>query len=389
VYRIGSMTKQLTAAAVLQLVERGRLSLGDTLGALLPGYRRWGGVTVRQLLAHTSGIPTFNLSRRWQARRAEDLPVDSVLALVADDSLRFAPGTRFEYSNTGYLLLGRIVERSSGMPLASYFHARFFEPLGMRTARVCPDTATMPAEAHGYEVGPDGLEPAEPIGVATFGGAGALCMSVPDFLHWDAALASGRVVSMASYRRMSASDTLASGRATQWGWGLRPVSMALLEGTTHGGDINGFAASNVWLPADSLRIVAFTNTFHADPERLVNAVARAVRGFAPLPPRPLVPPELRATIAGRWRLVAPTGDSTMLAIWTLGEQTMARLELAGGGTLTLAALPSGELAAVEVPRLRVRIERDEGRVVGLELRAGGLVWRGRRAPVTSEGTRPQ
>jgi CubicO group peptidase (beta-lactamase class C family) len=106
VYRVGSVTKQFTAAAVLQLVEQGRIGLGDPLGKYLSGYPQWRDVTIRQLLNHTSGIHSYTAVSAWQARMGDELPPDSLLAFVARDTLDFASGTSFRYNISGYVLLG-------------------------------------------------------------------------------------------------------------------------------------------------------------------------------------------------------------------------------------------------------------------------------------------
>jgi CubicO group peptidase (beta-lactamase class C family) len=152
VYRVGSLTKQFTAAAVLQLVDEGRLRLTDTLGAYLPQYPQWGRVTVRQLLNHTSGIPSYTASAPWRARMAEALPPDTLLSYVANTPMRFAPGARWEYNNSGYFLLGMLLERVAGRPYAALVRERLFAPLGLRTAGYCPDRPSAADDARGYEV---------------------------------------------------------------------------------------------------------------------------------------------------------------------------------------------------------------------------------------------
>ena len=288
VYRVGSITKQFTAAAVLQLVEQGRLSLADTLGRFLPQYPRWAHVTVRELLSHTSGIPTYTASSAWNARMTEAIAPDTVLGFVAGQPFDFAPGTRFAYDNTGYFLLVRVLERVTGRPYAALLRERFFAPLGMAHSTYCPDATTDTSYAAGYDrarSGPPSYRPTTPMSMTSPYAAGALCLTVPDYLRWQAALTAGRVVTAATYARMSRSDTLADGKPTGYGWGLAPGQAGTHRFVEHGGDINGFSAQQLWFPDDTLRVVVFTNTLGSDPGRLAANVAAVVLGL-PLQPAP-------------------------------------------------------------------------------------------------------
>jgi D-alanyl-D-alanine carboxypeptidase len=366
VYRIGSMTKQFTAAAVLRLVEQGRLSLADTLGAYLPRYRRWRAVTIRQLLAHTSGIPVFNLSRAWARRRAESLPIDTVLGLVARDSLRFAPGTRFEYDNTGYLVLGRVAEVVTGVPFPEHLRRELFEPLAMSSARYCPDVPTGPDEARGYEPNPEGLAPGDDSNVASFGAAGALCMSVPDFLRWQEALGEGRVVAPESYRRMVGPDTLAGGTPSPFGWGLQRRLVAGHVVVSHRGDIDGFSGEQLWLPDDSVRVVVFTNTLGSRPTLLAEKLARVALGLPPGATPPAVSDSLRAAAPGRYLIAVPGGRAIALRLWTAGDQLLGRF--ADDQSFTLVERPAGTLVNARDPTIRLRLVTEQGRAVRVELR---------------------
>jgi CubicO group peptidase (beta-lactamase class C family) len=221
VYRVGSITKQFTAAAVLQLVEQGRVSLDDPLSRWLPQYPQWGRVTVRQLLNHTSGIPSYTSSAAWRPRMAEALAPDAVMAFVARDSFDFAVGSRFRYNNSGYFLLGQLLERATGMPYAAVVEQRFFRPLGMRTASYCPDAPRDPAFAAGYDRRGDRYVTTAPISMSSPYAAGALCMAVPDYLRWQAALTGGRVVRPETVRAHEPLRTTSDGKPTKLRLGTR------------------------------------------------------------------------------------------------------------------------------------------------------------------------
>ncbi len=390
VYRVGSITKQFTAAAVLQLVEQGRLSLADTLGRFLPQYPQWGRVTIRQLLSHTSGIPTYTSSPAWGAHMAESLAPDTVLGFVARQPFDFAPGTRFRYDNTGYFLLGRVLERVTGQPYPALLHARFFGPLGMTHSTYCPDAPTDTAYAAGYDrVSPNataGYRPTTPISMSSPYAAGALCLTVPDFLRWQAALTDGHVVAPATYARMSRSDTLTNGQATHYGWGLAPARLGTHAVVEHGGDINGFSAQQLWIPDDSLRVVVFTNTLGSNPDRLATNVAAAVLGLplrpAPAPSAPLssavpLPAALREAAVGTYGLQLP-GQTLPLILSVEGDGLVG--QATGQPAFPLIYLGDDTFGAAVDPTLRLRVVVEGGRATKIVLQQHGATFEGPRQP---------
>ncbi|WP_291161911.1 serine hydrolase domain-containing protein [Gemmatimonas sp. UBA7669] len=374
-YQLGSITKQFTAAAVLQLVEQKRLSIDDSVGAILPQYPTWRGITIRQLLNHTSGIVPFNTSPQWLPRRMESLPTDSVLGLVAALPLAFPSGTRSAYSNTGYLLLGRVVQERSGLTLDEYYRTHFFGPLGMLSGRYCGNTPVSVHDARGYTHSPAGFVEPELLDMGSFGGSGALCMSVPDFLRWQVALTSGRIVSSSWYWEMRGADTLSNGRTTRYGWGLIPSTIEGHDVVSHGGDTYGFGAEQLWFPDDSLRVVVFANTYGVGlSSQLAGDVARTVLGLSARPPAAEVEPSLRQALAGRYALQMPGGSTVHLDIWEGGARLMARLE--GQQPFALSPRENGEFGSPIVPSLRIRVNVENGPGRSVELRQNGLTLRG-------------
>jgi CubicO group peptidase (beta-lactamase class C family) len=382
VYRTGSITKQFTAAAVLQLVGQKRLSLDDTLGRFLPQYPQWGRITIRQLLNHTSGIPSYTGNAAWRARLAEPLAPDTVLGFVARDSFDFAPGTQFRYNNTGYFLLGRVLERVTKTPYPELVRRQFFQPLGMRSAAYCPDAPRDSVFAAGYDRQGSRYAPAAPLSMTSPYAAGALCMSVPDFLRWQAALTSGRVVPPAVYARMSRSDTLSDGKASGYGWGLAPMRVGTHAAVQHGGAINGFATQQLWLPDDSLRVVVFANTGGSPTDRLAYNLAAVVVG-EPLRagPKPLVAVPLPATVrdAAVGRYLLALGTRTLaLTLRAEGEGLVGQAE--GQGTIPLLYLGDDTFGASFDPAMRLTLVREGGRVVRVTLLQGGATVDGPRQP---------
>jgi CubicO group peptidase (beta-lactamase class C family) len=258
------------------------LKLDDDIGHYLPRFPLQGHhVTIRNLLNHTSGIRNYTATPAWRPHWADDLPPDSIPGFVANDKFDFEPGTREAYSNTGYHLLGLIIEKVTGMPYASYVQQQFFTPLGLTQTRYCESHATDPRMAKGYSVKDGALAPAAYLSMTIPYSAGALCSTTGDFIAWERAFHAGRVVSAASYREMTTPPTLPGGAQTNYGFGLAMGTLAGHRAITHSGGIPGFSTVQLYLPDDSIQVVVFTNSDELGPEPVAYDLARVVIGAAP------------------------------------------------------------------------------------------------------------
>ena len=263
VYPIGSLTKQFTAAAILQLVEAGRLTLDDDLGVLLPDFPTQGHhVTVRHLLNHTSGI--VDHTDLAGGRGEPGTTRQAVVDLIAAQRFDFAPGERFSYTNSGYLLLGLVIEKVTGGSYASYLEDHVFEPAGLRRTSYCPDEQEA-GQARGYEVADGELVDAQPIEMAVPFAAGGLCSTVGDLLAWSEALRDGRVISDASYRMMTTATQLADGTTAPYGFGLMMLPLQGHAAVFHDGAINGFMSRLTFFSDDSVSVALLANTFTEGP----------------------------------------------------------------------------------------------------------------------------
>jgi len=279
VYRIGSITKQFTSAAVMQLVEAGRVKLDDSIGVYLPSLpARWRPATVRQLLNHTSGIPSYtDLGPRWMKRMGEKMSPDSLVALTANDTLLFAPGKGWHYDNSGYVVLGMLIEKVTGKPYDQYLKEKLFTPLGLAETMYCNNAPIIPHRAQGYGRDSSGWRNATFIDMSQPFAAGALCSSALDLARWNQALGTGQVVSAATYREMTSPVGAAAPR--HYGFGLMADSIAGHHVILHGGGIPGFSTINAWFPDESLSITVLPNAETAHPDRLMRAIALAALGL--------------------------------------------------------------------------------------------------------------
>jgi D-alanyl-D-alanine carboxypeptidase len=262
VYRIGSIAKQLTAAAILQQVERGAIDLDDDVAKYVPEYsRRRKHVTIRQLLNHTSGIKDLNdLGDRFSRTLAVDLPQKDILALIRDQPFGFQPGTKWSYANTGYYLLGVILERVTGMAYADYIKQRVAGPAGLAATTYCDTRSLITHRARGYDaVGVAFLNATHMSMTNPFSAAG-LCSTLGDLTTWARALRSGKVISRQSYEVMTTPVGAAARASPPYGFGVWVIQSRGRRYITHHGLMAGFNAVLSEVPSDSLTIAVLTNT---------------------------------------------------------------------------------------------------------------------------------
>ena len=258
VFEIGSLTKQFTAAAVLLLVQDGKLSLDDRLSRHLAGTpAAWSNITLRHLLTHTSGIrnytglPGFELTRH--------LTRDQFIAQLAAQPLDFSPGAGWAYSNSGYSLLGHVVAATAGCDYWSFLRQRILQPLQMDATRDRFPGVIVPGRAAGYEMTNHVLINRDYDLTDVFS-AGALLSTASDLVKWDAALSSGHLLSPASLAEWWTPARLDDGTVKRYGfgWNLEPQAGHRCFG--HGGATSGFSASIQRFPEDQLSVIVLTNS---------------------------------------------------------------------------------------------------------------------------------
>lgn len=387
IYEIGSNTKQFTSAAIMRLVEQGRVKLDDDLSKFVPQFPLHGKqVSIRELLTHTSGIHDYTSSPDWPKTWNEVLSPDAIIKFVAADTFDFAPGTAYRYDNTGYVLLGMVIEKATGQKYARYIDAQFFKPLGLRQTSYCPSRTSDPAFALGYTKGPDGTERAKFLDLSHPFAAGALCSTVGDFAKWQRALGSGRVVSAASYALMSTADTLNNGRKINYGFGLVPGVFHGHKTVSHTGGIPGFATAAAYVADDSLSVVVFTNFDRESPQRLVQNLLRVAYGEEPIAARgapargtaTALSPADRDAIVGTYTLQLPTGQSLPIKFFVDGTRLMAQAQ--GQAANEIQYLGNYTFGVAFDPALRFTFTIDAGKATKVTLLQGGANIEGPRAP---------
>ena len=381
VYRVGSVTKQFTSAAVMQLVEQGKVKLEDSIAAFLPALpAAWRGVTVRQLLNHTSGIPSYtDIGPSWVRRWGEQMRPDTILALVANTPMGFAPGTSWHYNNTGYVLLGMLIEKVANHSWGVDLQERFFKPLGLADTRNCLNVPLVPRRAQGYQPAGNGWTNAPYLAMSQPYAAGALCSTIGDLVTWNRALHTGKVVSAASYAMMTTPEGAAAKAALKYGFGLGRDTLAGRPVITHGGGINGFITANVWLPDGELSVTVLTNSGAARADRLMAQLVRAAVGV-PLLKSPAV---VATTAAQRARYLgvyalAFEGAARDFTVTERDGQLFG--QLAGQEPLALLYYGNDTWGAAFDPDLRLTFSIRGEQASSLTLRQGGGDIGGHRKP---------
>lgn len=272
-FRIGSITKQFTAASILLLQERGKLKIEEPVKTYLPDApATWDKITVYNLLTHTSGIPNFTGLPEFPAVMRQEKTPDEVIALFHDKPLDFEPGTKFTYSNSNYILLGRIIEKLSGASYADFVQKNIFTPVGMQDSGLDSNTAILPQRAQGYESRPNGLERAAYISMTVPYAAGAFYSTVGDLLKWERALFGGKVLSPASLH------TMTTPFKDEYGTGLFIKGEKDHNVITHGGSINGFEASLNFYPDRQLTVIVLGNIGNDVPDTIAGQLGKVLYG---------------------------------------------------------------------------------------------------------------
>ncbi|MFP2898435.1 serine hydrolase [Corallococcus sp. 4LFB] len=288
-FRLASLTKQFTAMVVLQLVAEGKLKLDDTLASALPDYRKDTGsrVTIAQLLNHTSGIPNYTSAPDFFPKVSRNpYPVADFVKQFASGDLEFEPGSKFNYSNSGYFLLGAIIERATGKTYAQAVQERIFTPLGMKDSGYDVHATVLPKRASGYELEPEGYVNAPYLDMSLPYAAGSLYSTVEDLYRWDRALYGNTLLPEPLKQKMFTPGL------ENYGFGFSMDPLKLDDGKTelatinHSGGINGFSTRIYRVPASKEVVILLDNTSRGDALKpLAAGLFSVLHGIPPSPPR--------------------------------------------------------------------------------------------------------
>lgn len=364
VFEVGSVTKQFTAAAILVLADRGRLKLDDDVTRHLPDFPTHGKtITIEHLLTHTSGIPSYTAMDEWAAQRRQDVPVDKLIGLFRGKPLDFEPGEKWSYNNSGYVLLGAIIEKLSGKTYEDFVEQEIFRTAAMTHSLYGNPSEIVAGRAYGYDKDGDTYLNASYLSMTQPYAAGSLMSTVDDLSSWNRALTEHALLRKATFERMVTPVRLRSGMSTGYAYGLGIYNYEGHRLIEHGGDIDGFTAYTLSVPEDRLFIAVLSNNPHAPkrPDGLVLRTAARLLG-KPLESRPVLKlgAEALAEYVGVYRFDPKTARAVTLENGRLYSQR--------SGASKLEIVPVGPDVFAFETESRARFLRDaDGKVTGMEM----------------------
>ncbi len=276
-YSIGSISKQFTAVAILLLQEQGKLSLEDKIARFIPGLTRANEVTVRQLLSHTSGYQDFWPQDYVMPMMLQPVTAQKILDQWARKPLDFEPGTRWQYSNTNYVIAGVIFEKASGMSLLQFLREKVFVPLEMKSVINTDQETLGETDSTGYmRFGLGPLRRAPKEGKGWLFAAGELAMTAQDLARWDVAMIDRKLMKAASFHELETEVLLKNGLGTHYGLGVDVLREGGHRALSHGGEVSGFTSQNIVFPDDRVAVAVLTNQDASD------AAEEIAHGIGPL-----------------------------------------------------------------------------------------------------------
>jgi D-alanyl-D-alanine carboxypeptidase len=280
VFRLGSITKQFTSVSILMLYEQGKLSLDDDLTRFLPDYPTQAHhISVEHLLTHTSGIKSYTSLPEWQPLMRKDLTLEELIDLFKNQPMEFAPGTKFNYNNSGYVLLGAIIEKVSGMTYEEFLQKNIFDPLGMKDSYYDNPNRIIPGRASGYKpTGEDDYENADYLSMTQPYAAGSLASNVDDMAKWDEALYTEKLLKQETLQKAWTPYTLKDGTSTGYGYGWAVSHFQDHHMVIHGGGINGFITDGFRFPDEHVYVSILTNRGKEIPNDLAFKIGAVVVG---------------------------------------------------------------------------------------------------------------
>jgi CubicO group peptidase (beta-lactamase class C family) len=362
-FRLGSLTKAFTAAAILQLAEKGQLALDDPVSRYLPDYPQAEKITLHHLLTHTSGIPNFTALPEYPKFKLNPTTLDRTINLFRKLPLKFEPGTKFDYSNSNYILLTAIIEKVSGKSYADYLRENIFLPLNMLDTCYDDLNVVIKHRARGYSLKDGLLVNAPYIDMSVPAGAGGLLSTVEDLFAWDQGLRQDRILKADSREKMFTPFLEGYG----YGWEIKKVDGRLIA--QHGGGIEGFVSQFVHFLDEDLCLIILSNFDFAPLSTFTHDLISLITG------KPIVWPRERKVInleperfdryCGEYE-IAP---GSTIRIFRQGQRFWAQ----AAGQLQVEILPESETKFFgRLIEIELNFHLDaEGKAVALTLIQGG------------------
>lgn len=377
--RIGSMSKQFTAAAILLLEEQGKLNVNDLVKSHMPDApASWDNITIFNLLTHTSGIPNFTALPNYNKLKVNATTPQQLIALFRDLPLKFNPGEQWEYSNSGYEVLGFLIEKISGESYQHFIVNNIFKPLGMNNSGYDSNSEIIMRRASGYSFGPNGLRNADFINMSVPYAAGGIYSTTPDLLRWEQGLFGEKIISAKSLKKM----TTPFKNNYAFGLGVQKVNNHL--SFSHAGGVDGFTTMMIHYPDNKLTAIVLSNNESATGTQDMAVKLAAVAQGQPavlLSERKEIPisPEILSKYVGTYQL---TGFKFILSLENnhLMSQALADQPQKGPEQPKVQLYPESETSFfTKTPETQIQFFKDnKGDIARMVLRQGGLDFDGIR-----------
>lgn len=278
VFELGSITKQFTSVAILMLIEQGKLGLDDEITKFLPEYPTHNKkITLHHLLNHTSGIKSYTGMSSFMKLAREDKSPKEVIDHFKNEPMEFDPGEKWNYNNSGYIILGYIIEQVSGKTYEEFISENIFVPLEMKNSHYGSKTKLIPNRASGYMPIEDGYRNADYLSMSLPYAAGSLMSTVDDMLLWHKAVRDDVLISSQSKALAFKNSTLNNGEATNYGYGWQMNEINGVASIEHGGGIFGYVTQGVYVPSEDVYVILLTNSNGVSPQEV--AVKMAAQAF--------------------------------------------------------------------------------------------------------------
>ncbi len=367
IFRLGSITKQFTATAILMLAEQGKLSLQDEISKYLPPFTSGDKkVTIEHLLTHTSGIKSYTNMEEWLQMWRKDMTPQEIIDMSKDKPFEFTPGERWSYNNTGYVMLGAIIEKVTGKSYEAFVEDKIFAPLAMKHSYYDRTEQVIPRRVAGYQKDNDGFVNAPYLSMTQPYAAGSLLSSVDDLTVWNDAVFSGKLLKKEWLDKAFSPYHLANGESSGYGYGWFISDFRGHRCIEHGGGINGFTSYALALPDDRVYVAVLTNSAIADrmPEPRALRIAELVLDLPAAERKTMIlTSDELDTLTG----VYENQDSEARMITRQGEKLFS--QRAGGARHEILAASVSEFFFADTPTM-IRFSRDEaGKVIGLRVQA--------------------
>jgi len=274
VFQIGSMTKQFTAIAILMLEEQGKLKVSDPVSKYIPSYPNGDKISIHHLLTHTSGIKDFTKMKALQDIAQKEMKPELMVDFFKNEPVDFAPGEKFEYNNSGYVVLGYIIELASGETYEDFIRKNIFDKVGMTNSYYATDRKIIKNRAYGYHKKSYGYVNKTVINFSVPFASGSLMSTLGDMLKWQNALNQNLLLSSKEKTKAFTKYKLNNGQEIEYGYGWHLKNINGIPTREHGGSIFGFKSMAVYIPSEDVYVIGFSNCDCNSPTQLVKDIAK-------------------------------------------------------------------------------------------------------------------